>query len=229
MTISDNPKQKHSILKSLVSLARRLSPDSALFALELLELLSRILPRFLKPSSPYEVLDYDVTLDLRDKRGRLAYYIKRKKIRILQDYIRAIDDYAWGDGNPVACYMAKPGALGPRTAVGSRYITPIVFPTERKKGDVVALDVRRQFHNTFFGRRGWLEAEVSHPTKRLRLHVIFPKARPCKSARVHGHYDQQPVLLGKRHISFLPSGRQKVTCEVKKPRLHETYTLQWAW
>lgn len=52
----------------------------------------------------YEVMDYDVTLDLRDKDGTRAYYIKRKKVRLLQDHVRAIDDHAWGDGNPVARY-----------------------------------------------------------------------------------------------------------------------------
>ena len=123
MAISDNFKPKLSIPKLLLSLARHISPDSVLFAFELLELLSRVLPRFLKAPSPYEVLDYDVTLDLRDKTGKRADYIKRKKVRILQDHIRAIDDHAWGDGNPVARYEAKPGALGPRNELGSRYIT----------------------------------------------------------------------------------------------------------
>lgn len=102
MTTSDNSKPKLSVPKSLVSLARQLFPDLVFLGFRLLELVSRVLRHILNPPIPYEVLDYDVTLDLRDEAGKRAYYTKRKKVRLLQDHIRAIDDHAWGDGNPVA-------------------------------------------------------------------------------------------------------------------------------
>ena len=62
MAIPDNSKPKFSLPKLLLSLLRQLSPELIFLAFDLLELLTRLLPRFFKESSAYDILDYDVTL-----------------------------------------------------------------------------------------------------------------------------------------------------------------------
>ena len=46
----------------------------------------------------YEVLDYESTLELKDRGGKRATFKKREKVRYLQDNVIAYQDQAWGDG-----------------------------------------------------------------------------------------------------------------------------------
>jgi len=44
----------------------------------------------------YEVLEYESTLELKDRAGKRATFKKREKVRYLQDNIIAYQDQAWG-------------------------------------------------------------------------------------------------------------------------------------
>ena len=62
-----------------------------------------------RPQGIYEILDYDVTLDIQDALGQVAILRRRQKVRFLQDHVIAYEDEAWGDGNPLATYHCSPG------------------------------------------------------------------------------------------------------------------------
>ena len=47
-------------------------------------------------SSPYEVLDYDSTLTLHDRKGNRANIRRRQAVRFLQDGVSAILDHCRG-------------------------------------------------------------------------------------------------------------------------------------
>ena len=57
----------------------------------------------------YEVLEYESTLELKDKHGEFAVFRKREKVRYLQNNIMAFQDQAWGDGEILLNYRCKPG------------------------------------------------------------------------------------------------------------------------
>ena len=57
----------------------------------------------------YEVLDFEHTLELCDAKGKKAIYHKRQKVRLLQDYVAAYVDQAWGRGEIFADYRCSPG------------------------------------------------------------------------------------------------------------------------
>ena len=50
------------------------------------------------PKGPYEVLEYESTLEFLDPEGTHATFTKRERVRYLQDNIIAYQDQAWGDG-----------------------------------------------------------------------------------------------------------------------------------
>src|SRR4030095_397019 len=66
----------------------------------------------------YEVLEYESSLELLDKTGKMAIIRKRKKIRYLQNNIIAYQDYGWGDGQQFLDYQAKPGIAVDRYKIG---------------------------------------------------------------------------------------------------------------
>ena len=57
----------------------------------------------------YEVLDYEATLELTDKKGKRAFVRKYEKVRYLQNNNIAFQDQAWGDGKILINYRCTPG------------------------------------------------------------------------------------------------------------------------
>ena len=52
----------------------------------------------------YEVLEYESTLEVKDRGGKRATFKKREKVRYLQDNVIAYQDQAWGDGEILVNY-----------------------------------------------------------------------------------------------------------------------------
>ena len=61
------------------------------------------------PKGLYKVLNYEATLDLKDKRGKNAVVNKYEMVRYLQNNIIAFQDQAWGDGKILLYYRCSPG------------------------------------------------------------------------------------------------------------------------
>jgi len=57
----------------------------------------------------YEVLDYNIRLELKDPEGKRALVQKREKVKYLQNNIIAFQDQAWGDGKILQNYKCTPG------------------------------------------------------------------------------------------------------------------------
>ena len=60
-------------------------------------------------SGLYEVIDYELSLELYDIRGSIASVNKRQTVRYLQDHIIAYQDQAWGQGEILVDYSCAPG------------------------------------------------------------------------------------------------------------------------
>jgi len=58
----------------------------------------------------YEVLEYESTLELKDRGGKRATFKKREKVCYLQNNVIAYQDQAWGDGEILVNYRCTPGA-----------------------------------------------------------------------------------------------------------------------
>lgn len=104
----------------------------------------------------YEVLDYESTLELKDKRGENAIVRKREKVRYLQDNIIAYQDQAWGDGEILLNYRCSPGTPVDRYRPGHKTYILISLHDVKNRGDIDEFKTFRSlFHNVDFLRNIW--------------------------------------------------------------------------
>jgi hypothetical protein len=177
----------------------------------------------------YEILDYDLVLDLKDNEGRLAIFRRRQKVRFLQDHVIAYQDEAWGDGDVVAGYKCTPGVPVDFFRIGPRRLMLISLRQTKNRDDVMEFNIERKVKNGFTGQEEWLEVETRYPTRRLRISVLFPKGRPCQRARLVERRADRTTNLGAEHFGQTGDGRQVVAWETTKPVQHESYTISWTW
>ena len=224
--ITDDHKQGKARLSSLVPLLSRLP------WLEILVDLWRTGRKLLHGVTArgmYEVIDYESTLELKDRDGRRATFKKRENVRYLQDNVIAYHDQAWGDGRILVGYRCTPGTAVDRYRSGYKTYILISRREVKNRGDVDEFNVRWGIREGFLRRTEQWETHVTHPTKRLTIKVIFPRSRPPTRTSLIQSNRQRTRPLGDDAQVLLPDGRWAVSWETRRPRLHETYILQWEW
>lgn len=177
----------------------------------------------------YEILEYDSTLELLDPRGQKAVFRKRQKVRFLQNHIIAFQDYAWGDGDIFDDYRISPGTAVDRYREGDRWNILISLRSTKSKDDVEEFHIERQVRDGFTKGEEWHQVEIRHATKRLRMAVIFPKHRSCRSALLQERSRNRSTKLDNKNYVNLPDGRQMIQWETSRVRHLEVYTLRWRW
>ena len=177
----------------------------------------------------YDVLEHHTVLELKDTRGEVAVLKRRQKVRFLQSYVAAITDHAWGDGEIFAEYHCSPGVPVDFYQDGSRHTVLISLRESKSRGDVLKFVIRRKIVGGFCKNDECWETEVYHRTRDLSVAIIFPRGRRCRRATVTQRSTSKTVALGPKHLRFLADGRQQLTWEIRKPRLHDRYSLGWEW
>lgn len=177
----------------------------------------------------YEVLEYDSVLDLKDATGATAVLERRQKVRFLQDNVIAYEDQVWGEGDPFAGYECSPGVPVDSYCDGYKTKVLISLRETKQRGDITEFRFRRTIANGFTEANEWLQTEISHRTRHLRLSVIFPSDRPCQHAVMVERNRNRTTRLGPSHSSQLTDGRQVLTWERRHPCINEFYTLKWLW
>jgi len=197
----------------------------------ILALLLRALPYLLIEHNRgmYEILDYETTLNLVDPKGRKAIFQKRQKVRFLQNNILAFQDYAWGDGSIFTSYTCTPGQVVDRYQEGDRWNILISLRLTKSKGDIEDFHIERVATDGFTSDEEWLQTEIRHPTRRLRLFVFFPRKRHCTSAFIQTRSNNRTLLLDSSNFTKLPDGRQLLTWETANVSGLEVLTLRWRW
>jgi hypothetical protein len=191
--------------------------------------IGRKLMRGLSIEGVYEVLEYESTLELKDRHGENAVFRKREKVRYLQDYIIAYQDQAWGDGEILINYHCTPGTSVDRYRSGYKTLILISLREVKNKGEVEEFNIDWGIHRGFLLRTGFWSTEVSHRTKQIKVQVVFPKNRPPLRVAVVEKNRQRTIIVGKDSVVELPDGRWQVTWERRQPRLYEQYILNWEW
>jgi hypothetical protein len=209
--------------------------SAKLFSFEWLPIafkLYRSLRRFIKQEShegQLEVVKYDSTLELTDPRGETAVFKKRLRVKFIQDYVIAFQDFAWGEGDVLAAYHCSPGVEVDRYQEGNRWNVLISLRETKNSGDIEDFYIERQVKSGFTKNEEWCQVEMQHPTRWLKLSVMFPPERHCKRAVLIERKRNRTTMLDARSFTDLPDGRQLLTWETNRPRRFETYTLQWRW
>lgn len=177
----------------------------------------------------YEILDYDLTLELVDPQGETAIFKKRQQVKFLQNNVIAFEDYAWGDGEIFADYKCSPGIVADRYQEGDRWNTLISLRETKNSGDITDFYIERTAKHGFTQVEEPLQLEIRHPTKRLKVVIIFPQARRCQRAVLLQRSRNHSTVLGPECFTNLPDGRQMLIWETTKIKQFEIYTLKWSW
>src|SRR5438270_1157897 len=177
----------------------------------------------------YEVLEYDATLELEDTKGETALFKKRLRVKFLQDYVLAFQDYVWGDGDVLVDYHCSPGIVVDRYQEGNRWNVLISLRQTKSSGDIEDFYIERTVKGGFTKADEWWQAEMQNQTDWLKLSVIFPKERHPERAMLVERQRDRTTPLDTTHITDLPDGRQILSWETNKPRRFETYMLKWRW
>jgi hypothetical protein len=192
-------------------------------------ILGRKLLRGMAEEGMYEVVEYESTLELLDTGGKRAHVHKREKVRYLQDNIIAYQDQSWGDGEILVNYHCTPGEAVDRYRPGHKTYILISLREVKHRSDVDHFHMDWDIKNGFLRPSELWAAEVNHRTRQLKIHVIFPKARPPLACWLMEDPGQRKFALDKSTQVALPDGRRMVSWGTDTPRLNETYSLKWEW
>lgn len=185
--------------------------------------------RWQKEDGIYEILEYDTCLELKDAQGETAVFKKRQHVKFLHDYIDTFTDYAWGDGKIFAYYRCNPGQVVHRHNAGDRWNILIALDETKMKNDEETFNIRRVAKDGFTQKNESLQTEIRHPTRHLKITIIFPQERPCKSAFLEERSQNRKEALEAHYFSYLPDGRQILTWETIKIQKFEIYDIHWRW
>jgi hypothetical protein len=177
----------------------------------------------------YEVLEYESTLELKDIKGKRAFFRKREKVRYLQDNIIAYQDQAWGDGDILLNYRCTPGTPVDKYRPGRKTYILVSLREVKNQGDVDEFNIQWEIANGFSRTKERWETEVRHRMRLLKIQVIFPKDRPPINVSLVEDTSNRVHIFDKAHKARLPDGRWLISWEMHRPRLHETYILKWEW
>lgn len=192
-------------------------------------LMSKRLKRMLLPEglvcSPYEILDYRVTLVLHDTAGMRATFERVQEVRFLQAGVAGVLDHAWGTGVVITSYHNDAGTLEDSFADQGRRHMVIALKRPMAAGETLRFNVARTTMACFAQeQQQWMETTIDHPIRRMSVGVLFPRERPVRSARLHLGDDQEPL-----RISRLADGRTVVRLRSRKPHAHQPYLIRWVW
>jgi hypothetical protein len=217
-------------------MVRRGSQNVALTTAEVAERSHRLETGVLKPlqlgggyQALYEVLSFQVTLELLDPRGEVAVLEREEELRFLQDGVVGLYHQVWGVGDLFDEYEVEPGIVADRFELGSRQVTLISLRQIKNRGDVLHLRIRRQVKQGWTHRREWLETAINHQTRFVQVKVIFPDARPPIEVAVSELQSGTSEELDQASRSVDAQGRTVIVWERRSPVLGETYLLTWGW
>ena len=192
----------------------------------LTQAITKLTGLWLRQPWSYENRLIDLTLDIRDKQGRVAVLAKHQQITTrARDVV--IRDLAWGDGELLARYSAAGvKRLGVRTEGARRAI--MLAPTkETAPSSVLALRTSRFIRGGFTEREEYFDMLVERPTALLRLKVLFPKSRPPKNARLVREGPDEAVRP--LAVRYSAKGRAAVSWHTGAPVQYRTYSFRWSW
>jgi hypothetical protein len=177
----------------------------------------------------YEVLEYESTLELRDNKGEKATFHKKEKVRYLQNSIIAYQDQAWGDGDILLNYRCTPGTPVDRYRPGYKTYILISLRDVKNKGDIDEFNIQWGIRNGFLRDTELWETDISHPTVKMTIQVVFPQKRPPIRVFLIERAYKLKTPLSQEAIIQHPDGRWLVKWEKNFPRQDERYAIQWKW
>lgn len=175
---------------------------------------------FLDGYFPYETIKFTGRLKIVDPQTRTARFVRRQRVRFLEDLTSVFFDRIWGDGVFFASYRA-PGLriLEPiRTKKG--YVVPLALPRLFNKGDEFEIVTERAVHGAFYDPVGYWEIAMPVPTDLAKISVVTPPGMELR---------QPDVVVPARGDISAEQRPQSLSFRVTQPAMNIPYRLAWSW
>jgi len=180
-----------------------------------------------RPALSYETLWLNLVLDLQDIEGERAVLTRQQRVQFLTSDATVVRELVWGAGEQLARYTAS-GArrVGLRVEGSKRAV--LLDPERRyRRGERLTISSRRTIAHGFLDPEGYCEALLERPTGRLALSVLFPQARPPRTAQLVSAATEQQLRTVP--VRYGQDGRARLQCRLHKPAVATTYSLRWTW
>ncbi len=166
----------------------------------------------------YETLEFAGRLELLDREDHVARFIRRQRIRFLEDGVSVFYDRVWGDGILFAGYFAQGLRMLQPIRTRKGYVLPLALPRPFRKGETFEVRTERRIIGGFTHREVHWDLAMAVPTELLTLDVNGPHShfgRPMVVAPPHSHIDAD-VSHGSLRL------------RVRYPTVEVPYTLGWS-
>jgi hypothetical protein len=168
----------------------------------------------------YETLEFRGRLEILDREGRVARFIRRQRIRFLEDNVTAFHDRIWGEGILFAYYAADGMRMLQPIRTLKGYVLPLALPRPFHKGEVFEVRTERRIVGAFAGAGGYWESAMAVPTDVLDIEVVTPVGLRCRRVEVHAPH-RRGLSAGARP--------RALALKVSQPALDVPYRLSWSW
>jgi hypothetical protein len=182
----------------------------------------------IQSGNPYTVLSHETTWDIAKPDGSLVYATRVKDIRIDQNNVFALYDFATGDGNreieyspgkPVSQFIGHGGKMYDLINLGRLYY----------RGERLTFKVRRTVRDGFVDDREAVAVDTRDPTERMSLKILWPVNRPPTALRLgrgtpSHEWKNEDVLRNVKNEGGRPVYHVEIT-----PEKGGTTTIEWEW
>lgn len=183
----------------------------------------------IQSGNPYSVQLHETTWDIEQPDGCLVYATRLKKIRIDQNNVFALYDFASGDGEISAEY--SPGTRrGQFLGHGGKDYDLIDLGRIYNRGERLDFRVKRTVRDGFKADREVVAVDTLDATERMILRILWPADCHPTALRLGrgtpSHEWQSEDVLEKLDIS---GERPKYEVEIDSPARGSSTTIEWEW
>ncbi len=178
------------------------------------------------------ILENRITVDIPDRDGRHAVLREMTHIRADVDNIESYRHNLWADGQHTWPQISLQGyhydvSRDPQIE-GGYHLYQLFFLPPLSKGTRVWQRFECNLADVFLKATEYFQHDVIYPEKKLVVEVLFPPDRSPRTANAK-HLKGQLV----RGEGLLPITKDKnrptVTWTVSRPKLGESYRIEWEW
>jgi membrane protein implicated in regulation of membrane protease activity len=183
----------------------------------------------IQSGNPYSVLLHETTWDIDQPDGSLVYATRLKKIRIDQNNVFALYDFASGDGEISAEY--SPGTRRSKfLGHGGRDYDLIDLGRIYNRGERLDFEVKRTVRDGFKAEREVVAVDTLDATERMVLRILWPAGCPPTALRLGrgtpSHEWRSEDVIEKLDTS---AERAKYEVEIDNPARGGSTTIEWEW
>jgi hypothetical protein len=183
----------------------------------------------IQTGNPHTVLEHDAVWDIIEPDGSLAVATRTKTLRIDQNKVVSLYDFAEGDGTRDIVY--DPGEAAGRILGEGRWLTLVNLGRVYYRGDQFDFKVTRTAHGAFTSDRESIRVLTRDQTIRMRLTIKWPKERPPKAISVSKataaeEWRNEDVI---QSLETDDDGRPMYKITIRDPEKGGATVIEWDW